>query len=731
MNPLIPIEYIILLAVPVLLCAGIVAWRTTRQSPTAWRLAMTLSRTLAVAGVLALLLNVGAKREHLLESNASWAIMLDQSASMAFADIDKKSRWDVAIDLVKTAFDISTDTNKIKLYTFADTSKKIEFDALAAIPPDGSNTRIIESGQNILAREKHNGALLKGVLLISDGRQPVYRSPDTFALRAAARGVPVFPIVMGGDVPVKDLEVKMPRLRHVSFAGQPVSLSGVLINRRMGPVKADVVLRDTDGNVLGKRALFAIDEQPVDFRFDIPQDTPGYFEYIIETPLQDGEADRSNNTAGIGVFVLSEKLSVLLLEGEPYWDTKFLSHLLHEQTSIAMTAVFRVKKDRFFMISTETAVNASDTDMFPLTDEEIAAYDLVVMGRGTEYFIDEERAHRLEGFVRDQGGCLFFARGKSYAGSDSFLQNLEPVKWGKSIKADFSLHPLLAGEQVGLFGGLLPARDDSIWQGLPPLARAHECPQLNSFASILAQGIPDTSAQKPFPLIVSKRYGRGLVLLINGDGLWQWGFSPKASDKNDLYQNLWLRLFQWAVSFSEFNPGSDYFILTDHSTAHIGETLQVSVRARAHVKSEDIVVRVYHANRLDRSMTLVKDSSQNSGWSGLLTLSSPGVYRLATETPDGKDLGAQATVQIIPAPGETDNLSADKAFLETLAVKSGGRLITQKDLSDVIMAFESPAVAVRRGDVSWEELWDNAWVAVLLMLLFSLEWYWRRRQGLR
>jgi hypothetical protein len=727
MNPLIPMEYFILLSLAALAAAGWVSWRTARRIPGRWRVAVTACRVLAVGGVLLLLLNLGRQRELTRTLDDSWAIMVDESASMRFEDVNAGSRFETARQLVETAFKQSGDPKKIKLYGFSDTIAKRDAGALT---PDGDDTRIVESGLNLLMREKTSGSNLLGILLLSDGRQPVARSPEPLALRAAAQNVPIFPVVLGGQVPSKDLALEFSRRRFVCFAGQPFTFHGEVVNHRMGPVAADIFLRDTAGKTLDQHHLLVQENGRLPFQFELTPDKPGYYEYILETPLRQGESDRANNSVGLGVFVLSERLNVLMLEGEPYWDTKFLSHLLRAQTNISMTAVFRVAKDKFFKVATGTAMTSSNTDVFPVSAEDLARYDLVVLGRGTEYFIDAHRARLLMDFVKNRGGCLFFARGKSYEGPDSFLRELEPVDWGRPVRSDFTLNPLLEGEQVGLFGGLLPDRDDALWRRLPKLTRAYACAGLKSFTTTLADGVPNPAGEPPFPLLVSKRYGSGLVLLVNADGLWRWGFDPEIADDNPLYQNLWIQLFQWAVSFAEFNPGSDYMIRADRGTAHVHEPLRVRVRARAHVQSEDPVVQVYQGRLPVHNLALAADARTGAGWSGLLALSSPGIYRLAVQTRDGKDLEAKTSIQILPPPGESDQLSADAGFLKELAEKSGGRVVSGEDLPELVKQLETPGTTLRKGDVRWETLWDKAWVLVSIMTLFALEWYLRRRQGL-
>ncbi|MGD9009012.1 MAG: vWA domain-containing protein, partial [Desulfobacteraceae bacterium] len=347
MNPLIPMEYVVLVAIMVLMAVAWVSWHSTRRAPDGWRVAVTACRILAVGGVLLLLLDLGHRQDRIQTLDASWAIMLDESASMRFVDGDTGSRFQAARQIVKEAFEQSKDPKKIKLYGFSGTVAERDAGALAQQTPDGDDTQIVESGLNLLLREKTRGSKLLGILLLSDGRQPAPRSPEPLALRAAAQNIPIFPVVLGGPVPSKDLALKFSRRRFVSFAGQPFAFRGEVVNHRMGPVSAEIFLRDGAGKTLDQTRLLVRENERSPFQFNLTLDKPGYYEYILETPLRQGESDRANNSMGLGAFVLSERLNVMMLEGEPYWDTKFLSHLLRAQTNISMTAVFRVAEDKF------------------------------------------------------------------------------------------------------------------------------------------------------------------------------------------------------------------------------------------------------------------------------------------------------------------------------------------------------------------------------------------------
>jgi hypothetical protein len=731
MNPLLDISTIVLLAAALLAGTALVVRRTTVHVPAARRVALMALRLLAVAGVAALLLNLGRWRERVRQSPYTWAILLDRSASMQTADAARgRARWDEGVRLAREALGRAGQPEAVRLYAFADRPARTDGDALDTLRPDGDATRIARCGRELLARESRGGRKLTGILLLSDGQELGREDGEDFALRAAACGAPLYPVALGGPVPPTDLAIHAARQRFVGFLGQTVTISATLRNERMGPVRAELALADADGRILQRRQVDTTNGQAAACCFEVRPETAGYCEYRLQTAVREGEADSANNTVGLGVFVLDDQLRILLVEGEPYWDTKFLSHLLRGQTNMSVTAVFRVTSERFFKVSDQEALTATGDDTFPATDEAMAAYDLVVLGRGSEYVIDEARARRLHRFVHGRGGCLLFARGRSYSGPESEIESLEPVAWAGPVGGTHRLRPLLAGEQAGLFGGLLPERQSDLWSRLPPLERAYRCTALKGFATVLAEGLPADGPGDPFPVLVSRRYGRGLVLLVNGDGLWKWGFFPEVRGEHELYRNLWTRLFQWAVSFAEFNPGADYAIHTERSSVRAAEPMHVRVTSRADTPVTRPVVRVYQGKRPHGSIALARDETTANNWLGVVELDTPGIYRLALEGPEGESLDAQTTVQVVPPPGEADDPSADAEYLRELAELSGGRMVLPDAVPAVVAALEQPRVVERKGDLVWDPAWDAPWFALGLLALFGAEWYLRRRQGL-
>ena len=78
-----------------------------------------------------------------------------------------------------------------------------------------------------------------------------------------------------------------------------------------------------------------------------------------------------------------------------------------------------------------------------ITEKALSQFDLVLFGKGAEYFLDEAKIELLHRFVRDRGGGLLFCRGKPYYQSLDALALLEPVEWGPALRSGMRWRPTL------------------------------------------------------------------------------------------------------------------------------------------------------------------------------------------------------------------------------------------------------------------------------------------------
>ena len=743
MHPPFPLPILIPFAVLALGIAALGAWRGSAGISPGMRWRLLTLRLLAVAAALTLLFNPG-KWTYPTESHPSpWILLNDVSASMAQATADGSTRAAVASTLIRqaTAHAKSADI-PLRVHSFA---AKLDAASTATPPPppNGTASNILPAVSQILQDAAAAGESLAGIIVLSDGRQTLNSSPadlDSLGLRARSRNTAIHTVAIGTDVPPPDLALIQPRASLTAFAGQPLRIPFALKSTGLDPIRPAVTLRDADGKSLASLTLELPPGKTVAATFEIKA-PPASAHWSIDTPVIAGEVRSSNNKAAINIRILESKTRVFLVEGAPYWDSKFLAQLLRQQPHMDVHSVHRLSDERYFRIDSGEAKNEeTNQPVFPNTLDELARYDLIVFGKNIDPFLSPERAEMLRAYVRDRGGAVLFSRGKASTASLAALEPLEPVVWATATTADFRFTPTRDGEAAGLFGQALPAPDASLWAALPTLRDGRQIALVKPFTRVLAEGVPEQGAGSgsgnsgKFPVLLVRRYGQGVTGLVNGDGLWKWDFFPEARELGNCYEDFWTQLIQWMASYSEFLPGQDFSLRLPASRGELGCTLAATLSYRGSgAAPQPLIVITDPAGTVTKaSPAAIPDPSGRPLWRASFTPDKPGLWTLKLSDPRPDAPPTPEVLFTVPSPPqEADDLSPDPAFLESLAQTAAGQAIQPAAFSALLKArlVKHPPATLDAGAV-WAPSWNSALVALIIAALFASEWFLRRRQGL-
>ncbi len=704
------------------------AWRATRELPRARR---ALLIGLRAAGLLLLAfiwLNPGHWRAEQIDQRRDWLVLLDRSGSMRAEQTPGTSRWTAALQTLE-ALRRPALRGRIRVRSFSG-GLESESEEPGKLVPDGQGTALGEAVAGALV-EQSSG--LAGIILLSDGRPTSRLKLPAIAQRAHGRGVPIHVVPFGAGGEPRDLVLTASPRQVIAFAGQPVKISARLENHGLGAIKPAVVLSGPDGTELARQAPALTNEASEPVTFELPAGQVAAGEYTLRVDPQPNEQRLGNNADAVRVQVLTSRLRVLLLEGAPYWDSKFLAQLLRQQSAMEVLAVHRLNEDRYFRVEPGGAEPLASPDtVFPENAEGLARYDLIVFGKGAEGFLTPGRLVALQGFLRDHGGAVLFARGKPYAGQFPALAPLEPVEWGETSGGSVHFRPV-ADAAAGLFGAALPAADDKAWAALPPLEDVRNIAHLRPFARVLAEGTVE-GRETRLPLLIVRRYGRGTVATLNADGLWRWDFRPEVREQGAVYQQFWVQLLAWCATWSEFRAGEDFAVRLRESSVEPGETVRAVIASRAPSDPEPhprLVIRRAGAAPVNAAATALPAGEAGREWAAVFAPDAPGRYeiRVADDAHPEREQGG-AVLDVAAPLQEADDLRPDVESLQLLARESGGRLFSSDDpaaLAATLLESESTA---NRGKPHWEPLWTNWWMTLALGLTFGGEWWLRRREGL-
>ncbi len=740
-DPIIPTERLVLLLLLAIPLAGWLAWRSSSAVKRRLRVWLTVLRVTGVLLLAVAAFNPGHRESRDEEDSTTWALMLDTSASMGQQDEGEKTRLDAARHLAGLALEASTDAAQVRCVSFTDSITPVE-DRYRHIAVQPGDTDIGSSGRELLA-EFAGTRRLRGILLLSDGRQVDAAAADSLALRAQAQGAPFYAVALGGPVMLQDFAVSSSRRQYIAFKGQPVRVDARVSGQGSGPAMVAVRLLGAGGELLALQQVAwrgdsvegdggeQIRRAAEGVTFELEPLEPG--RHICSFQLGALQNDHAlwNNQDEFEVVVLERPVSVLHVEGLPYWDSKFLMQLLRQQPNLSVESIYRVGEGRFFKVESDIQDSrALEEQVFPDSIEALANYDMVILGKGCEYFLTPDSIRALRAFVRDLGGSLIFSRGKPYHGTFPELEALEAGQWGSSIAADLELKPTVAGEAMGLFGRLLPGREDPVWSTLPPIRHAHALSQLQSFTRVLASGaLGGGTAAHDVPLITGRRYGKGMIVTVNADGIWKWGFMPSVEAAGPLYGELWAQLLNWTITYGEFLPGEALAIRLSETTIPAEGTTHVQIHHRpTAAETPPPTLEILRDGVRLGTCPLASQADNPLRWDGMVSLAQAGSYRLCVQTEEGP--GPEQTLTVVPKPDEHSNESADPEYLARLCGATGGRLINAADIAETVRQFEAVDQLDEDVEGKWESRWDTPLYLLLLVSLFGLEWFLRRRHGL-
>jgi len=731
--------------------AGLLAWYARRRpaavvSGRRWAGAVGLM-ALSIAAVLVVLLNpTWAQRVPPPAGKPGLTVLVDATASMATPDgpggaarfVAAAATAGVAAERLAKEFDV-------RLIAFADAPTVADAKSLAGRAPAGATTDLAAALAGGLDQERPAG---QAVLLLSDG---IHNGPGGAArVLEAARlakslGAPVYTRTYGGGQTARDLAADVRSPQDFAFIKQKIPLTVRVVHQAAAGAKTDVTLWH-DGKEIGRKQVELSIAGPADVHFMIAQDKAGLYSYEVRVAPLPGEVSQANNAASYLLRVVDEPIRVLLLEGKPYWDSKFLVRTLSADPSVALDSVVKMAEGRLIR---RTMSHAGATPAAPapgapparsetwqvITDaadvlgsaDRLRGYQVVVLGRDAEVFLTEAAVGHLQNWIAQDGGSLVCYRGSPTAQVNQGLAKLLPVKWTPTRESRVRVKLTEPGRDLQWMGGAA----EEAFARLPALATASQVQPDKPLSVVLATGAAGGSGDSP--AVVYQPYGAGRVVAIEGAGMWRWAFSPPDEQSaDDAYSSLWHSVLRWLISGANLLPGQKLTLRTDKVSFTTTEDATLSVFSREEESGAKMP-----------EVELIAGESEVRGRARPAPVGEePGSYRVSFgKLPVGRyqarlagaDTGADLrTVFDVRSFGDEQlNLAARPDLMKRIADDTGGAVLADDAAVEQIgKQFENYVQKNRPAAVRRTTAWDRWWVLALVIGLWGATWALRRNSGL-
>ncbi|MEO6808460.1 MAG: hypothetical protein ABI353_05050, partial [Isosphaeraceae bacterium] len=211
------------------------------------------------------------------------------------------------------------------------------------------------------ALNTNDAAPVVGVVLLTDGLRNAQTDPGPLIDKLAARGVPVYSVLIGSTRGPRDVAVAAIQGPDGVYKGDTASIEVTLKLDAPAGTEIPVTLDRPGASPLRQTVQAPSDGSRPVVRFAVPLDEVGPQPLTVAVGPIAGDVRPDNDRRTITVQVADDKAHVLLIDGEARWEFRYLRNALvrdqgrdHERR--ATTHIFaRVGEDALFKSFTLTA----------------------------------------------------------------------------------------------------------------------------------------------------------------------------------------------------------------------------------------------------------------------------------------------------------------------------------------------------------------------------------------
>ena len=569
------------------------------------------------------------------------------------------------------------------------------------------------------------------VVLLSDGDWNLGASPDRAATKLRLRETPVFAVPVGSEVPLPDLAVTRFDVPAFAVQGKAVRLPYEVKSTlpRDQTVQVRFLVDDVE---VAAEAVVIPAMGSVDLGQTFRPDKAGDYRLKLDVTGIEGEAVLENNFRSAKLAVRPEELKVLVIESYPRWEYRYLRNALDRDPGVEVSCLL------YHPSLGKMGEGKGYLKVFP-PDEDLVDYDVVLLGDVgvTDGQLTLNEAERIAKLVRNQASGLIFLpglRGNQQTFKDTPLEDLYPVVldpsqprgWGSVVPGRMQLTEL--GQR-----SLLTRLEDSdesnlsVWDSLPGFQWYAPIVRAKAGTEILARHGTDQTDFGRVPLIVTKTYGAGKVLLMGTDGAWRW----RKGVEDKYHYRFWGQVARWMAYQRNMAQGERMRLFYTPDRPKAGDTLSLNANVMSPggepLQEANVQVEFVTPSGATDRVRLVPAGEDSWGlFSGSFTAAEAGEYKVRlTCVDEGETL--ETTLLVEGDVREKIGQPARPAVLDEIARITRGKVMDASKLAEVIAAIQSlpepPPVEHRI------RIWSHwAWMLTLFLLLTAF-WIGRKSAG--
>ena len=343
----------------------------------------------------------------------------------------------------------------------------------------------------------------------------------------------------------------------------------------------------------------------------------------------------------------------------------------------------------------------------------------------------------VKGLVEHQASGLVFMpgwQGRQFTLLDTELGELWPVimdetqpgGWGARMPGHFELSEL---GRRSLLTKLADTQDEnlSVWEDLPGFQWYAPVKRAKSGSEVLAVHKDITNEHGRLPLLVTRTFGAGKVLLMATDGAWRW----RKGVEDKYHYRFWGQVVRWMAYQRNMAKGETMRLYYSPDQPNVRQTLALHANVMEPngepLSKGDVSARIVAPSGKAETARFISGGEEWGMYHSRFTANEPGRHEVTLMC---KQTKATLETSFFVQGDDSERVGhpARPEVLEEISRVTHGQMMAPTELDQVVKllaGLPEPAPSIRR-----LQLWSHPLASGAVVMLLGVFWVGRKMVGL-
>jgi len=627
-------------------------------------------------------------------------VLVDNSHSIAARD--STNRVKLIADFINDYSQKVDEENKY--YTFSSIIDTITNPDELNINFDGSKTNF-EQIVNFIKDSKQN---IASATIISDG---IINEGSSSPTNFEQIGIPIYTVSIGDTTVRTDLGIKKVIYNDLIYSNSPTELQVVLFNKHLSDKLVTLFLYE-DSKLIDQMNVKLDSSGFNNIAFSYTPNFPGERVLNISVSMLENEETFENNKYPFVVNILNDKIRLLLISGSPSYDYRIMKQILKENKNITVEEIIQITPNKFLPDSKfEGKIDSADIYLMIDFPTQHSPHSII---------------SKLTNTIKKNNKSFFFVLSQSVDQKKLMSLDIDLPFGIQNYSSQFKQVNLLINSKSH------PIISSSIaeWNDLPPIFQTNSKIKVIPGNDYLAYS-KYKNTKTDAPLIILGNISKTRSIVLNGFEVWRWKLqsNSRAAHLLDTFLN---NSIKWLYSDKQ-----DKRIFVSPIKKVFKQNDEIEFRASIYDETltprNDAAVTINVSNQNENYNFELK-SIGNGLYEGKLNNRGTGNfnYKSIIQLDEKNIVGPSGKFIISDINIENINYVLNENYLKLLTNITSGKsfkILDYKDLFDNLNFNQKNRVVTNVSRVEYK-IWNSEWILGLIVFLFSIEWFLRKRKGL-